>query len=288
MKELKKELEVKRASMDTKATDFRIKRDEWNAKTREFQQTRNSLNLAVRELIQEVKKQRTIRDAENERVREMKRIRDECNKNVRDAKKEIEGSQPIEEKKKMHKNRKQLEQLKRELSRLEREIDEGRHRGKKEDEAMKRAKFLTQRIREHVPIKVKIDATPEAQAAYDAALEAQEKAHQDVTLAASQAQAAHELMLEWNSEVDTRRAKAEEAHKTLRNTKKEADLAHHRYIVALRCLHSINNIFKTMQTERRDKTTSSEPQLSVDNLMGKLLSGETLTTEELMQLQSMD
>ncbi len=274
--------------MDTKATDFRIKRDEWNAKTREFQQTRNSLNLAVRELIQEVKKQRTIRDAENERVREMKRIRDECNKNVRDAKKEIEGSQPIEEKKKMHKNRKQLEQLKRELSRLEREIDEGRHRGKKEDEAMKRAKFLTQRIREHVPIKVKIDATPEAQAAYDAALEAQEKAHQDVTLAASQAQAAHELMLEWNSEVDTRRAKAEEAHKTLRNTKKEADLAHHRYIVALRCLHSINNIFKTMQTERRDKTTSSEPQLSVDNLMGKLLSGETLTTEELMQLQSMD
>ncbi|MAK05308.1 MAG: hypothetical protein CMA03_05435 [Euryarchaeota archaeon] len=288
MKELKKELEVKRASMDTKATDFRIKRDEWNAKTREFQQTRNSLNLAVRELIQEVKKQRTIRDAENERVREMKRIRDECNKNVRDAKKEIEGSQPIEEKKKMHKNRKQLEQLKRELSRLEREIDEGRHRGKKEDEAMKRAKFLTQKIREHVPIKVKIDATPEAQAAYDAALEAQDKAHQDVTLAASQAQAAHELMLEWNSEVDTRRAKAEEAHKTLRNTKKEADLAHHRYIVALRCLHSINNIFKTMQTERRDKTTSSEPQLSVDNLMGKLLSGETLTTEELMQLQSMD
>ena len=274
--------------MDTKATDFRIKRDEWNAKTREFQQTRNSLNLAVRELIQEVKKQRTIRDAENERVREMKRIRDECNKNVRDAKKEIEGSQPIEEKKKMHKNRKQLEQLKRELSRLEREIDEGRHRGKKEDEAMKRAKFLTQKIREHVPIKVKIDATPEAQAAYDAALEAQDKAHQDVTLAASQAQAAHELMLEWNSEVDTRRAKAEEAHKTLRNTKKEADLAHHRYIVALRCLHSINNIFKTMQTERRDKTTSSEPQLSVDNLMGKLLSGETLTTEELMQLQSMD
>ena len=288
MKELKKELEVKRASMDTKATDFRIKRDEWNAKTREFQQTRNSLNLAVRELIQEVKKQRTIRDAENERVREMKRIRDECNKNVRDAKKEIEGSQPLEEKKKMHKNRKQLEQLKRELSRLEREIDEGRHRGKKEDEAMKRAKFLTQKIREHVPIKVKIDATPEAQAAYDAALEAQDKAHQDVTLAASQAQAAHELMLEWNSEVDTRRAKAEEAHKTLRTTKKEADLAHHRYIVALRCLHSINNIFKTMQTERRDKTTSSEPQLSVDNLMGKLLSGETLTTEELMQLQSMD
>ena len=288
MNELKKELEVRRAAMDTKATDFRVKRDEWNSKTREFQQTRNTLNLAVRELIQEVKKQRTIRDAENERVREMKRVRDECNKMVRDAKKEIEGSQPLEEKKKMHKNRKQLDQYKRELSRLEREIDEGKHRGKKEAEAMKRAKFLTQQIRQHAPVKIKIEATPEAQAAYDKALEEQEKAHQDVTEAASQAQAAHELMLEWNSEVDTRRAKAEEAHKTLRNTKKEADLAHHRYIVALRCLHSINNIFKTMQSERRDKTTTSEPQLSVDNLMGKLLSGDTLTTEELMQLQSME
>ena len=288
MNELKKELEVRRAAMDTKATDFRLKRDEWNSKTREFQQTRNTLNLAVRELIQEVKKQRTIRDAENERVREMKRVRDLCNKMVRDAKKEIEGSQSLEDKKKMHKNRKQLDQYKRELSRLEREIDEGKHRGKKEAEAMKRAKFLTQQIRQHVPVKIKVEATPEAQAAYDKALEEQEKAHQNVTEAASQAQAAHELMLEWNSEVDTRRAKAEEAHKTLRNTKKEADLAHHRYIVALRCLHSINNIFKTMQSERRDKTTTSEPQLSVDNLMGKLLSGDTLTTEELMQLQSME
>ena len=288
MNELKKELEVRRAAMDTKATDFRVKRDEWNSKTREFQQTRNTLNLAVRELIQEVKKQRTIRDAENERVREMKRVRDECNKMVRDAKKEIEGSQPLEEKRKIHKNRKQFDQYKRELNRLEREIDEGKHRGKKEAEAMKRAKFLTQQIRQHTPVKIKIEATPEAQAAYDKALEEQEKAHQDVTEAASQAQAAHELMLEWNSEVDTRRAKAEEAHKTLRNTKKEADLAHHRYIVALRCLHSINNIFKTMQSERRDKTTASEPQLSVDNLMGKLLSGDTFTTEELMQLQSME
>ena len=43
-----------------------------------------------------------------------------------------------------------------------------------------------------------------------------------------------------------------------------------------------------MQSERRDKVTSNEPQLSVDNLMGKLLSGETLTTEELMQLQRID
>jgi len=274
--------------MDTKATDFRSKRDEWNGKTRDFQQTRNSLNSAVRELIQEVKKQRAIRDGENQRVRDMKVIRDECNKKVRDAKKLIEGTQPDSEKWKQRSNRKELEGLKREFSRLEREIDEGKHRGKKEDEAMKRAKSLHLNIKAHTPVKIKIDATPEAQATYNEAIEEQEKAHQDVTEAASQAQAAHELMLEWNSEVDSRRAKAEEAHKVLRNTKKEADLAHHRYIVALRCLHSINNIFKTMQSERRDKVTSNEPQLSVDNLMGKLLSGETLTTEELMQLQRID
>ena len=45
---------------------------------------------------------------------------------------------------------------------------------------------------------------------------------------------------------------------------------------------------KVQKPKRKDKVTASEPQLSVDNLMGKLLSGETLTTEELMQLQSMD
>tara|TARA_B100000902_G_C27241281_1_gene880120 strand:- start:135 stop:1004 length:870 start_codon:yes stop_codon:yes gene_type:complete len=289
MNELKKDLNKRREAMDTKATDFRVKRDEWNSKTREFQQTRNALNSAVRELIQEVKKQRTIRDAENQRVRDMKEIRDECNKKVRDAKKVIEGDQPADEKRKAHKSRKELETIKREFNKLEREIDMGMHKGpKKEKQAMERAKMLHNKIKAHVPIKIKFEATPEAQEAYDKAIEEQEKAHQDVTEAASQAQSAHELMLEWNSEVDTRRAKAEEAHKTLRNTKKEADLAHHRYIVALRCLHSINNMLNTMQSERKDKSAVAEPQLSVDNLMGKLLSGETLTTEELMQLQSMD
>jgi len=288
MKELKKELNAGRASMDTKATDFRNKRDEWNSKTREIQQNRNMLNSAVRELIMEVKKQRAIRDGENQRVRDMKVIRDECNKKVREAKRTIEGSQPEAEKRKQRSNRNELDKLKRELRRLDMEISEGKWRGKKEAEAMRKGKLLTQKIRAHVPIEIKIEATPEAKAAYDSAIEEQEKAHQDVTESAAQAQAAHDLMLEWNSEVETRRNKAEGAHKELRTTKKEADLAHHKYIVSLRCLHSINNMIKTMQTERRDKVTSSEPQLSVDNLMGKLLSGETLTTEELMQLQSMD
>jgi phosphoserine phosphatase len=288
MKELKKELDTRRGAMDTKATDFRNKRDDWNTKTREIQQTRNTLNSAVRELILEVKKQRTIRDGENQRVRDMKMIRDGCNKKVRDAKKEIEGSQPETDRRKQRNNRNELEKLKRELRRLDMEISEGKWRGKKEDEAMKRVKTLTLRIRAHVPVEIKIEATPEAKEAYDTAIAEQEKAHQDVTESAAQAQAAHDLMLEWNSEVEIRRSKAEEAHKELRTTKKEADLAHHKYIVSLRCLHSINNMIKTMQTERRDKVTSGEPQLSVDNLMGKLLSGETLTTEELMQLQSMD
>ncbi len=288
MNELKKELEGRRASMDAKATDFRNKRDDWNTKTREIQQTRNMLNSAVRELILEVKKQRTIRDGENQRVRDMKVIRDDCNKKVREAKREIEGSQPESEKRKQRNNRKELETLKRQLRILDQEINEGKHRGKKEGAAMKRGKELHQKIKSHTPIEIKIEATPEAQAAYEGALAEQEKAHQDVTESAAQAQAAHDLMLEWNSEVDLRRGKAEEAHKTLRKTKKEADLAHHKYIVSLRCLHSINNMMKTMQTERRDKVTAKEPQLSVDNLMGKLLSGETLTTEELMQLQSMD
>ena len=69
--------------------------------------------------------------------------------------------QPDSEKRKQRNSRKQIEGLKRELNRLEREIDEGKHRGKKEAEAMKRAKTLTQEIRAHVPVKIKVEATPE-------------------------------------------------------------------------------------------------------------------------------
>ena len=119
------------------------------------------------------------------------------------------------------------------------------------------------------------------------ALAEQEAAHEEVQHAANAAQEAHELMLQWNKEVDKQREKAESCHRELRKSKKEADKAHHFYIVSLRCLHSIQDMLRAMRG-----ATSGEGQrgarVEVQDLMSKLMSGDTLSTEELMELQRLD
>lgn len=116
----------------------------------------------------------------------------------------------------------------------------------------------------------------------------QETAHGAVKEAADAAQSAHDLMIEWNAEVDKQREKAEAAHRRLRTSKKEADKEHSLYIVSLRCLHSTQDILRAMrgasQGDGQRQSSSEETQ----DLMAKLLSGGTLSTEELMQLQRFD
>ena len=111
--------------------------------------------------------------------------------------------------------------------------------------------------------------------------------HDEVQKAANAAQDAHELMLQWNKEVDKQREKAESCHRELRKSKKEADKAHHLYIVSLRCLHSIQDMISAMEGNDVGEG-KSEARVEVQDLMTKLMSGDTLSTEELMQLQKFD
>ena len=119
------------------------------------------------------------------------------------------------------------------------------------------------------------------------AIDEQENAHQIVTTAADSAQEAHDLMLKLSEEVDRLRAKADESQAEVRKTKREADRAHQSYIVSLRCLHSIQDIIRAKKNKDSGKDTSKQTPVRVEteDLMKKLMSGETLSTEELMALQ---
>ena len=178
-------------------------------------------------------------------------------------------------------------QLKRELERLEREFEQGRHTGKNEKKVMKRMKEISSKLKQMTSID---DGNEDMKGLRDElkeALAVQEDAHEEVQKAANAAQDAHELMLQWNKEVDKQREKAESCHRELRKSKKEADKAHHLYIVSLRCLHSIQDMISAM--EGNDVAEGkSEARVEVQDLMTKLMSGDTLSTEELMQLQKFD
>ena len=128
----------------------------------------------------------------------------------------------------------------------------------------------------------------EARANLRAAIDAQEIAHQTVTESAENAQEAHDLMLKLSEEVDRLREKADASQAQVRRAKREADRAHQSYIVSLRCLHSIHDIIRAKNNRDAgiDTSKGSAPaRVEVQDLMSKLMSGETLSTEELMALQ---
>ena len=181
-----------------------------------------------------------------------------------------------------------LQSLSKEFSRLEREFERGEHTGKNEGKVMKRLKELNSLIR-----KMKEDQSAKGETGSDnenlgLARKEHDDAHQAVQEAASAAQEAHDLMLQWDKEVNKQRERANSKHRELRNTKQEADKAHRFYIVSLRCLHSIQDMMRARRGAEAGGGTRPTARVEVQDLMSKLMSGETLTTEELMELQRFD
>ena len=61
---------------------------------------------------------------------------------------------------------------------------------------------------------------------------------------------------------------------------------HSQYIVSLRCIHSIEDMMKAMESrEKKSEGLEGEEKLEVTDLMSRLMSGDTLSTEELMALR---
>jgi uncharacterized coiled-coil DUF342 family protein len=294
MAELKETLDEKRKLVDQKATQYRTTRDDWNSRTKEHTAIRNELNAEVRELIQNVRQQREIREQMNELVREKKSIRADANKKVKEAKSMLDSERGEKEEPapaQGHRGRRErkvtVHSLRRDLQKLEREFERGAHTGQNEKKVMKKMKEISAQIREMKSSEESNGDLKEARGMLREAMILQEEAHVEVQKAAQAAQEAHELMLQWNKEVDRQREQAEDAHRELRKSKKEADKAHHFYIVSLRCLHSIQDMLRAMRG-----ASSSDGQrgarVEVQDLMSKLMSGETLSTDELMQLQRFD
>ena len=254
MDELKPQLEERRKMVDEKATKYRTLRDECNENSKKFTATRNEMNGEVRELIVQVREQREIREQMNEIVREKKSVRLEANKKVREAKdalNEAKGPEAAPQRDEGRRGRRDrpdtIHSLRRELIRLENEFEMGRHTGKNETKVMKRMKEISAKIQK---MKISEDSNTDLKESREAlriAMEAQETAHAAVEQAAEAAQEAHDLMLQWNKEVDNQREKAESAHRKLRTSKKEADKNHRAYIVSLRCLHSIQDMLRAMR-----------------------------------------
>ena len=296
MDELKFQLEERRKMVDEKATKYRILRDECNDNSKKFTITRNEMNGDVRELIVQVREQREIREQMNEIVRDKKAVRQEANKLVRESKDAlnlVKGPEAVQEQRNDGRRGRQdrpdtIHSLRRELMRLEDEFEMGRHTGKNETKVMKLMKEKSALIKKMKNSEDSNTGLKDSRETLRMAMEAQETAHGAVEQAAEAAQEAHDLMLQWNKEVDNQREKAESAHRKLRGSKKDADKNHRAYIVSLRCLHSIQDILRAMRGANAGAGQRPSARVEVQDLMSKLMSGETLSTDELLQLQRYD
>lgn len=295
MEDLKPMLEDLRKRVDRKATDSRNVRDDWNGKTREHLGTRNAFNSQVRELLSEVQRQKAIRDEANLAVKTAKAERADRNQEVRDAKevlRELSGEpeRPAPGERRDRRDRKETPAtLRRKIERLESEFERGIHVGKNEKKAMKRMKDMKSELRRLSEAEDSNVELRDARTALRTAIDAQEISHQTVTEAAANAQEVHDLMLKLSEEVDRLREQADASQAQVRRAKREADNAHQSYIVSLRCLHSIQDILRAQRNKAAGIDTSPSgrgpARVEVQDLMSKLMSGETLSTEELMALQ---
>jgi uncharacterized coiled-coil DUF342 family protein len=107
-----------------------------------------------------------------------------------------------------------------------------------------------------------------------------------VEKAVTRAQEAHDLMVELSEEVDRLREKANTAHNSLTKSKREADSLHREYIVSLRCIHSIQDMVKAMESrEKKEDGSDGNEKVELTDLMSRLMSGEDLSTDDLMALR---
>ena len=277
-------LTPKSTSLDEKLSEFRDDRDSWNAKVKKYLNERNEINRQVKELITEVQNQKVIRDDANSKVKELKIIRAERSKVLKELRAELQEKRPAEQKKEEKREKKRNERsIRSDIEKMDMKFNYGHFQGK-ERNFEREMKKLYQELKE-VRKQKKDNIFSELESQIRKAAKSQEEAHKLVEHAVNTAQESHDLMIELSEEVDRLRAKANSSQEGVIRSKREADLLHNKYVVSLRSIHSIKDLFKAMVAQEKNVEDDDGSKLEVTDLMSRLMSGDTLSTEELMALQ---
>ena len=282
--EVRNILRPKSSTLDEKLSLFREDRDNWNGKVKKYLTERNEINRQVKELITEVQNQKVIRDEANSKVKELKIIRAERSAVLKQLRGELQEKKPAEQPKKQEKKEKTRNErvIRSDIDKMDMKFNHGHFDGK-ERNFERQMKKLYQELKDIKANKV-VNIFSELEKNIRKAAKSQEDAHKLVEEAVTIAQESHDLMIELSEEVDRLRAKANLSQEGVIRSKREADLLHNKYVVSLRSIHSIQDLFKAMDAKERN-VDDDGTRLEVTDLMSRLMSGDTLSTDELMALQ---
>ena len=272
--------ETKTQSVSNKLTDFKTRRDQLNLKVRGQLDKRNKINSQVKELISEVQKQKTLRNEANSKVAELRKIRLEKTNELKEIRSKLRSS--VEKKENDSGNKRKgpnSHKIREQMNKLEWRHQTGQISPKKE-----RDFFATmKRLQAELKILKREEEASSSSVLKEVkqAEKRQQKAHDAVTVASEKSEEAHSLMMELSNEVDRLRGLANSEHLGLTSTKGEADDLHNKYIISLRCIHSMQDILKLSGTNKEQESE----RVDVTDLMSRLMEGQTLSDEDMMLLQ---
>ena len=272
--------ESKTSEVSGKLSEYKNQRDELNVLVRGQLDRRNEINRQVKELIIEVQKQKAIRNEANGKVADLRKIRLERTNELKEVRSKLRDLSKNDTKSEgRKKNGKSSRSLREQMNKLEWRHQTGQISPKKEKDFFSTMKRLQG---EYKVLKAKEESSSSSVLKEVKHAEKVQKAHDAVTAASEKSEEAHSLMMELSNEVDRLRGLANKEHLKLTSTKNDADEKHNRYIISLRCIHSMQDILKLSGSK---KDADEEDRVDVTDLMSKLMSGDTLSTDELMMLQ---
>ncbi len=281
-KTLREAFEPLSDKVSKKLSEYKDRRDELNTSVRGHLDKRNDINRQVKEMIYEVHNQKVIRNEANEKVKELKAIRLERSNVLKELRAELKSSFNQRTSGAGEKTQgPSSHRIRAEMNKLERRFETGQIKPNKENEFFSKMKKLQKQLTE---TKEREQAgSSESLKRVQVAEARQTEAHKSVERSVLSAQEAHDLMIELSEEVDRLRDSANKQHLSLTSSKREADTLHNQYIVSLRCIHSMKDIIKL--TDSKQKRDEEDGKVGISDLMSRLMSGDTLSTEELMLLQ---
>jgi len=272
--------ETKTQSVSDKLADFKTRRDQLNVKVRGQLDKRNEINSQVKELISEVQKQKTLRNEANSKVAELRKIRLEKTNELKEIRTKLRSS--VEKKETDSGNKRKgpnSHKIREQMNKLEWRHQTGQISPKKERDFFATMKRLQAELK---MLKKEEEASSSSiLKEVKQAEKRQQKAHDAVTDASEKSEEAHSLMMELSNEVDRLRGLANSEHLGLTSTKGEADDLHNKYIISLRCIHSMQDILKLSGTNKEQESE----RVDVTDLMSRLMDGQTLSDEDMMLLQ---
>tara|TARA_B110000438_G_scaffold172521_1_gene164918 strand:- start:15409 stop:16563 length:1155 start_codon:yes stop_codon:yes gene_type:complete len=275
------ELKDLRKEYHKQAEELRVKRDELNLKSQSHASERNDLNVKAKEHMDKVHVHRDLRNGLNVEVGE---VRDERREITNQANTHKDDFLKLKRQRFSGRNLPPVSKLRKQIQELELKQMTTPLTTDKERALVDEISSLQNKIKQHDEL---IETDTEVLDARDTFRESENKRRElgkKMQKSRQEAQAAHHTMKDSLRLNRQTRRKADAAQKQFVKAKEKADEVHNEYIEYLRGMQEIDRM-----TASQGRTGSSADQranaASAEELFTKFLSGEKLSTEQLMIIQ---